>query len=81
MCFRPVISHLTLTCHGQEPRIVQFPGTVTNYIAGTKDFGAPISTCCRDIVTKEFPKGKRTYQAGDEFAPNSSESTSLIGMG
>eukprot|EP00904_Undaria_pinnatifida_P002932 jgi/Undpi1/1263/HiC_scaffold_11.g04655.m1 len=35
----------------------------------------------RDIVTKEFPKGKRTYQAGDDFAPNSSESSSLIGMG
>ncbi|CAM9673937.1 unnamed protein product [Laminaria digitata] len=35
----------------------------------------------RDIVTKEFPKGKRTYQAGDEFAPNSSKSSSLIGMG
>lgn len=40
-----------------------------------------VARVCRDIVTKEFPKGKRTYQAGDEFAPNSSKSSSLIGMG
>ncbi|CAN0035966.1 unnamed protein product [Pylaiella littoralis] len=35
----------------------------------------------RDIVTKEFPKGKKTYQAGDEFAPPSSDARSLIGIG
>lgn len=35
----------------------------------------------RDIVTKEFPKGKKTYAAGDEFAPPSSDAKSLIGMG
>ncbi|CAM9351671.1 unnamed protein product [Scytosiphon promiscuus] len=34
-----------------------------------------------DIVTKEFPKGKKTYQAGDEFAPPSSDAKSLIGIG
>ena len=38
-------------------------------------------TCVRDIVTKEFPKGKKTYVAGDEFAPPSSDAKSLIGMG
>ncbi|CAB1107316.1 unnamed protein product [Ectocarpus sp. CCAP 1310/34] len=35
----------------------------------------------RDIVTKEFPKGKKTYPAGDELAPPSSDAESLIGMG
>lgn len=35
----------------------------------------------RDIVTKEFPKGKKTYKAGDEFAPPSSDAKSLIGIG
>lgn len=35
----------------------------------------------KDIVTKEFPKGKKTFQAGDEFAPPTSETKSLIGMG
>eukprot|EP00752_Nemacystus_decipiens_P010646 g9482.t1 len=34
-----------------------------------------------DIVTKEFPKGKKTYKAGDEFAPPSSDAKSLIGIG
>eukprot|EP00903_Cladosiphon_okamuranus_P022456 g20655.t1 len=34
-----------------------------------------------DIVTKEFPKGKKTFKAGDEFAPPSSDAQSLIGIG
>ncbi|CAM9295211.1 unnamed protein product, partial [Discosporangium mesarthrocarpum] len=35
----------------------------------------------RDIVTKEFPKGKKTYAAGDEFAPPATDSKSIIGIG
>lgn len=35
----------------------------------------------RDIVTKEFPKGKKTYMAGDEYAPLTSDSQMIIGMG
>lgn len=41
----------------------------------------PRDSYYRDIVTLEFPKGKKTYKAGDDFAPPTSESKSIFGIG